>query len=90
MPDLHIAAQTPKVLFRTVETERATTTRRFQTTQLTLIKSRMVLNSAIRDEKVSKYGLIRDEEDPIKWLQDNLESRVHLGFRGDGNLADGK
>ena len=69
---LHIAAQTPKVLFRTVETEAGNDYQRFQTTQLTLIKSRMVLNSAIRDEKVSKYGLIRDEEDPIKWLQDNL------------------
>ena len=51
---------------------RALTTVSFQTTQLTLIKSRMVLNAAIRDEKVENFRSSGDEEDPIKWLQENL------------------
>jgi polysaccharide biosynthesis transport protein len=71
---LHIAAQTPKVLFRTVETESSNDYSRFQTTQLTLIKSRLVLNAAIRDPKVTNFRLLREQEDPIKWLQDNLKT----------------
>jgi succinoglycan biosynthesis transport protein ExoP len=70
---LLIAAQAPKVLFRTVETEAGDDYHRFQTTQLTLIKSRNVLNAAIQDEKVTDFRLIRDQGDPIKWLQETLK-----------------
>lgn len=71
---LHVAAQPPKVLYKTVETEalNGDDYKRYQTTQLTLVKSRPVLNSALNDEKVKNYRIIRDQVDPIDWLKEKL------------------
>ena len=70
---LQVIAQQPKVLFRTVETEAGDDYHRYQTTQLTLVKSRLVLNTAIQDEHVSKYRMVQEQEDPITWLQEKLK-----------------
>jgi polysaccharide biosynthesis transport protein len=69
---LLVSAQQPKVLFRTVETEQGDDYHRFQLTQLQLIKSRMVLDATLRDEKVRNFQIVREQEDQIKWLQENL------------------
>ncbi len=71
---LQLAAQPPKVLFRTVETDTSGEDyRRYQNTQLTLVKSQLVLNAALADKAVAKYAMIRDKIDPITWLQENLK-----------------
>ena len=71
---LQLAAQPPKVLFRTVETDTSGEDyRRYQSTQLTLVKSQLVLNAALSDKAVAKYAMIRDKIDPIAWLQENLK-----------------
>ncbi len=70
---LQLAAQPPKVLFRTVETDtNGDDYKRYQNTQLTLVKSQLVLNAALVDKSVSKYAMIRDKIDPIDWLKENL------------------
>ncbi len=71
---LQVAAQPPKVLFRTVETgHEREDYRRYQNTQQTLVKSQLALNAALQDKEVSKYRMIREQVDPIAWLQENLK-----------------
>jgi capsular exopolysaccharide synthesis family protein len=72
---LQVSAQVPKVLYKTVETESLNggDYRRYQTTQLTLVKSQLALNAALRDKEVSNYRMIREQIDPISWLQENLK-----------------
>jgi capsular exopolysaccharide synthesis family protein len=70
---LQVAAQPPKVLFRTVETENlGEDYRRYQNTQQTLVKSQLVLNAALHDDKISKYRMVAEQADPITWLKDKL------------------
>ena len=72
---LQVAAHIPKVLYQTVETEAlgGEDYKRYQTTQLTLVKSQLALNAALQDKEVSKYRMIRQQFDPIFWLQENLK-----------------
>jgi polysaccharide biosynthesis transport protein len=70
---LQVIAQQPKVLFGTVETEVSDDYHRYQTTQLTLVKSRLVLNTALQDEQVNKYRMVKELDDPIAWLQEKLK-----------------
>ncbi len=72
---LQVIAQTPKVLFTTVETQNTgggDDYKRYQSTQQTLVKSQLVLNAALRDSKVAKYRMIAEHVDPIEWLQEKL------------------
>jgi len=76
---VQVAEQEPRVLFQTVETETRDDYRRYQSTQLALVKSRLVLNAALQDQKVYRYRAVRELIDPIKWLQDNLEVQFVAG-----------
>ena len=78
---MQVVAQPPKVLFRTVETESLSGEeyKRYQSTQLTLVKSHMVLNAAIQDGKVSRYAMVRGQVDPIAWLQEALKVEFVAG-----------
>jgi polysaccharide biosynthesis transport protein len=72
---LQLVATPPKVLFRTVDTDTTGDDyKRYQNTQLTLVKSQLVLNGAISDKAVSKYRMIRAQVDPIAWISENLKS----------------
>jgi capsular polysaccharide biosynthesis protein len=70
---LLVAAHPPAILFKTGETDVDLDYTRFKSTQQALVKSQLVLNAALMDKNVSKYRIIRDQIDPIAWLQDNLE-----------------
>jgi capsular exopolysaccharide synthesis family protein len=72
---LQVAAQQPLILFKTVETggSGGDDYKRYQRTQLNLIKSRFVLNAAFRDGKVGHYRMLEDKKDPIGWLKENLQ-----------------
>jgi uncharacterized protein involved in exopolysaccharide biosynthesis len=90
---LLVAAAVPKVLFQTVETEgRNDDYRRYQLTQVALVKSQMVLNAALQDSngKVNAYRMIREQADPITWLQNSLNVEfvagsevMEIGLSGD-------
>src|SRR5262245_33691278 len=71
---LLVAAQPPKVLYRTLESETHSGDdyKRFQTTQLTLVKSRVLLNAAVGDKKLGNSQMLSQQLDPISWLQEKL------------------
>jgi capsular exopolysaccharide synthesis family protein len=70
---LQVKAQPPKILFQTVETESLGDYQRYQNTQQTLVKSQWVLNAALRDGQLGTFRLIREQVDPIAWLQSELK-----------------
>lgn len=72
---LQIAAQAPKILFQTVETQEVGSDayKRYQSTQQALVKSQLVLNAALSDPKVRKYSTIRRQVDQVAWLQEKLK-----------------
>jgi polysaccharide biosynthesis transport protein len=70
---LHVASQPPKVLFQTVDNGGSDYSR-FQNTQTTLVKSRLVFSAALRDPKVSGCAMVRQKVDPLRWLGDELKA----------------
>jgi len=69
--ELKIASVEQKLLFPTAE-EHA----RFETykqTQMRLVKYQFVLNAALRDPNVANLSMIREQEHPIDWLEENLK-----------------
>jgi polysaccharide biosynthesis transport protein len=78
---LQIAAQPPKILFQTLETQDlgGDAYKRYQSTQQTLVKSQLVLNAALSNPEVSKYSMIREQSDPVTWLQAKLSVEFIAG-----------
>jgi len=79
---LQVAAQAPKVLFRTVETDMNDDYKRYQNTQQTLVTSQLALNAALQqkvrradgiEEEISTYRMLREQVDQIAWLQANVK-----------------
>jgi capsular polysaccharide biosynthesis protein len=70
---LHVVAHSPRVVVRSGETEPEVDYNRFKQTQQALVKSQLILGAALRDKTVSAYRMIREQADPVAWLQDNLE-----------------
>jgi capsular exopolysaccharide synthesis family protein len=67
---LHVEAHPPSVVYQRGETK--ADFQSYQRTQIALVKSRFVLNAALRDPEVASLGLVRDPIDPIGWLQREL------------------
>ncbi|HMB02666.1 MAG TPA: division plane positioning ATPase MipZ [Isosphaeraceae bacterium] len=63
---LQVATMPPKFLLDTSEPR--TDFRIYQATQLALIKSRLVLNAALRRPGVAELASIRKQDDPTEWL----------------------
>jgi succinoglycan biosynthesis transport protein ExoP len=80
---LQVHAEIPKVLFRTIDAEDGggDAYKRYQTTQLALVKSQMVLSTALAldDHQISKYRMIREQIDPIAWLKEELKVEFVTG-----------
>ena len=66
-----VAASRPKEIFDTRESSIAYAT--YQETQVTLAKSRKVIESALKQEGVAKLASVRKEEDPIDWLGNQIK-----------------
>src|SRR5205823_5919243 len=64
---LHIAANRPYLIFDTPEGK--TEFGNYQRAQLAMVKSRLVLNSALQDPKVAKLSILQEQLDPVDWLQ---------------------
>ena len=60
----------PKVLFPTAENQPDFKT--YQATQLALLKSRLVLNAALRRPEVAALESVRQQADPVDWLERQL------------------
>lgn len=67
---LHIAAVEPRLVFQTAEGESDFHT--YRKTQVALIKSRFVLNAALRRPGISELSLVRQKPYPVQWLENDL------------------
>jgi hypothetical protein len=72
---LQVSAHQPRVLYQTGEIEAGEDYKRFQNTQLNLVKSQLVLETALQDQQVSKYRMIANRVNAITWLQANLDAK---------------
>jgi capsular polysaccharide biosynthesis protein len=91
---LRIISYQPRIIFPTNEPQADPFT--YQQTQMALIKSRMVLDAALRDPKISGLKTVQEKEDPVEWLEKDLgvQSRpnsmvITIGLSGErpGDLA---
>ena len=67
---LRIAEIEPRLVFKTAEGKSDFHT--YRKTQIAMIKSSMVLNAALRMEGIAQLPLIRQHDDPVPWLKENL------------------
>jgi polysaccharide biosynthesis transport protein len=67
---LYVASDQPRVLFQTHENRSDATS--FRQTQVALLKSRLVLNAALRQDKVRELSLVQQQADAIAWLEKEL------------------
>jgi succinoglycan biosynthesis transport protein ExoP len=44
-----------------------------QRTQVAMLRSRLVLNSALRDPKVAKLSIVQEQIEPVEWLEKEIE-----------------
>jgi len=66
-----VSENRPKEIFDTRESIVAYAT--YQETQVTLVKSRKVLEAALKREGVANLASIRKQHDPISWLADRIK-----------------
>jgi hypothetical protein len=45
-----------------------------QRTQVTLVKSRLVLNAALRNKEVARLGIVTAQTDPVEWLKKEVQA----------------
>ncbi len=67
---LHVDSTPPWVVFNKAEGQ--SNFQSYQRTQVALVKSRLVLNAALRSPAVAGFSIIRDSIDPVAWLQKEL------------------
>jgi capsular exopolysaccharide synthesis family protein len=68
---LHVASNRPQVLGPLPEPSADFST--YQRTQLAMVKSRFVLNAALR-EKAGKQAMLRNKDNPVDWLEKELKA----------------
>lgn len=73
---LHISSQQPYFVTETPEVK--TDFANYQRTQITLMKSRPVLNAALRDPKVRGLAAVQKEIDPAAWLEKEIKADYSL------------
>lgn len=66
---MHVSARPPKIVF---EAESQPDFGSYQRTTLALIKSRLVLNTALKYPGISKLQIIQQQHDPVTWLEKQL------------------
>jgi polysaccharide biosynthesis transport protein len=87
---LHVSATPPRLLFTTAEEW----SRYYYQNQSALIRSRLVLNAALRQPDVAGLPRVRQQTDPIEWLAKQIQASFEgelfrISIRGDnpGELA---
>jgi capsular exopolysaccharide synthesis family protein len=88
--DLQVFSRAPVIAFSTAETQAGDDYHRYQKTQIALLKSRLVLLSALQKPEISRLRLTHKLNDPVQWLKENLdvsfpsESEIlHIALKGD-------
>lgn len=68
---LRVASVEPRLVFQTAETNSDFAT--YRRTQMALIKSRFVLNAALRKPSVAALPMVRKQTHPVQWLEDAVQ-----------------
>jgi capsular exopolysaccharide synthesis family protein len=69
---LRVAAAPPRLVFDTADSKVGGDFATYQRTQVQLIKSRFVLNAALRRPGVADFESIRQQKDPVNWLGEQI------------------
>lgn len=69
---LRIAAVEPRLVFSTAQSGAAPDFETYHKTQVAMIRSRYVLNAALRDPEISALDTVRRQPDPVAWLEEEL------------------
>jgi len=69
---LHVASVTPMFMYKTREREITADYAMFRQTQLALLKSQQVIDTALRSNGVAELKGVKAKEDPAEWLQEQL------------------
>ena len=67
---LHVASVAPMVMYKTKEPAPEYAT--FRQTQLALLKSQQVIDTALSQDEVKALQVVRSKADPAEWLQEQL------------------
>lgn len=71
---LHVAATAPRMVFKTADsTEGRNDFLTYMRTQSARIKSRYVLNAALKADGVKRLPLVTEQTDPVAWLDEELK-----------------
>jgi capsular exopolysaccharide synthesis family protein len=73
---LRVEATQPKLLFGS--SEGINNFLNYQKAQAALVKSRLVLNAALRQPQVAELGLVRAQGNPVEWLEKHLQADYKL------------
>jgi capsular exopolysaccharide synthesis family protein len=73
---LRVEANQPSILFADPETR--SNFANYQRAQLAMIKSRLVLNAALRQPRVAALAGVRGHADPVQWLEKELKADYSL------------
>lgn len=68
---LRVAADQPRVLFDSPEAR--TDFSNYQNAQVVMLKSRLVLNAALKNPEVAELDMLKDKATPAPWLAQNLK-----------------
>jgi capsular exopolysaccharide synthesis family protein len=68
---LHVTSNQPKLLYELPDSRGDFGN--YQRVQIALVKSRWVLNAALRDPKVEKLEIVNSQEDPLAWLEREIQ-----------------
>jgi capsular exopolysaccharide synthesis family protein len=74
---IQVSANQPQIIFPTAETRSDFAS--YRRTQMALIKSRWVLNTALRQPNVAALDTVQEHLDPVQWLEANLKVDNTLG-----------
>jgi capsular exopolysaccharide synthesis family protein len=77
---LYLASTPPRVVFNTADSpDGRNEFLTYQRTQAGRIKSRMVLNAALKRDEVKNLSLVTQQADPIAWLEDEIKVEFQEG-----------
>ncbi|PQO32835.1 hypothetical protein DTL21_21905 [Bremerella cremea] len=79
---LRISSNDQPLAFKTIEQTNRNDYRTFKNTQRQLMVTPFVLNSALSREDIMSLDIVREEENPLEWLQEELI----VGFPGDAEI----
>lgn len=72
---LRVAAVEQRLVFKTAE--EVSDFQTYRRTQMALIKSRFVMNAALRKSSVASLSMVREQDFPVAWLEQAIQVDAH-------------